>query len=552
MNARVAAVLAALFAQVSCDSLDRRPAFRRSSDASPRNGGRLRIATKDQIRTLDPAISYDEVSTYAVHALFDTLVDYSPAVRGDETSGLTIEPHLAAAWTVSSDGREYRFALRAGVAYADGTPIVAGDFVYSLERVLRTADSPFGAFLIDVDGAQAVLDHNRDHCTGITAPSDRELVIHLHRPNAAFLHVLTMSFTTPQRADHVAAAGEQLRRQPLGQGPFTLERWDEGRRLVLRRNPHYWDAAHIYLDAIELVENVPRDIEFLMFERGELDSAERPAAPDYLWLLSRPDWSPYIQQRAGMNAYGSRMNVRREPFHDRRVRQALNYALNKQHSVKLLSGTAVASHGILPPGMFGRDDQLAPYPHDPARARTLLAQAGYPNGFDIDYVVMNDDEAERLATSLQSDFAEVGVRVHIQPLSFATYGTAIGSVDGPAFSKATWTADYPDPTNFLDANFHSRMIANENSTNNSFYANPTLDALLDAARSESDTAARAAMYRQAERILYDDAPWIWDYHQLMTEVVAPYVHNYALHPMWLRDYRAAWLDGNSELRPVSE
>jgi len=303
--------------------------------------------------------------------------------------------------------------------------------------------------------------------------------------------VMTMSFATPQRADHVAAAGDQLRREPLGTGPFVLASWDEGEHLVLRRNPHYWDPERVHLDAIDLFENIPRDTQFLMFERGELDTAERLSSPDYLWVIDQPDWAPYVHRRAVMNAYGSRMNVRVKPFDDRRVRQALNYALDKAHSIKLLNGAAVPSHGLLPPGMFGRDDTLAPYPHDPAKARALLAEAGYPNGFDVDYVVMNDEEAEKLAGSLQRDLAAVGVRVHITLMSFATYVTAIGKPDGPPFSKATWVGDFPDPTNFLDARFHSRMIANENSNNDSFYANPELDALLDAARGETDLVKRA-------------------------------------------------------------
>ncbi len=533
---------------VACNAGDRGPKWRPAGHATPRDGGSLRFATKDQVRTLDPTIEYEEVSSYAAHALFDTLVDYDGATAADP---LRVVPELAARWSISPDGLEYRFALRDGITYSDGTPIVAGDFAYSLERALTTADSPFGAFLANVEGAADVLAGKAHHCAGIAAPDPRELVLRLVKPDAAFLFVLTMSFATPQRAAHVAEAGEQLRRQPLGSGPFVLDRWDEGERLVMRKNPRYWDASRVHLDTIVLYENIPRDTQFLMFERGELDTAERLAAPDYLWVIDQPDWAPYVQQRAVMNAFGSRMNVRKKPFDDRRVRQALNYALDKDHSLKLLNGAAVPSHGILPPGLFGRDDTLAPYPHDPAKARALLAEAGYPNGFDTDYVVMNDDEAERLASSLQGDLAEVGVRVHISLMSFSTYVTAIGKADGPPFSKSTWVGDYPDPTNFLDARFHSRMIADENSNNDSFYSNPELDALLDAARGETDPTKRAAMYHRAERILYDDAPWIWDYHQMMTEVVQPYVRGYALHPVWLRDYSSAWLDVGDDGKPVA-
>jgi len=250
-----------------------------------------------------------------------------------------------------------------------------------------------------------------------------------------------------------------------------------------------------------------------MFERGELEAAERLSAPDLLWILDEPAWRPHLHRRAMPNAFGSRMNVRKKPFDDRRVRVALNYALDKHHVQKLLAGTAIPAHGVLAPGLAGRDDAIAPYPHDPAKARALLAEAGYPDGFDVDYLTTNDDDAQKLAASLQGDLGDVGVRVHVAITTQEAWATAIGKPDGPAFSLATWTADFPDPSNFIDALFASRMIADADSTNSAFYASPELDALLDRARGETDDVARAALYRRAERIVFDDAPWLFGYHQ---------------------------------------
>jgi ABC-type transport system substrate-binding protein len=492
---------------VACN-VDRGPHF------LPRDASTLRFTTKDELRTLDPAIAYDDLSTWITHALYDTLVDYAPG-------STQLIPRLAERWEISPDGRRYHFWLRAGIAYADGRPIVAADFKTSLARTLARQDSPFVQYV-------AAIDH-------IDVISDRELEITLKQPDATFLYVLAMTFATPLRADYTG----DLRTAPLASGPYMLERWDEGQRIVLRKNPHYFDPTRAGVPRIEMLENIPRDTQFLMFEKGEIDAAERLDAADYLWLLEQPAWQPYIHVVPQMNVYGIRMNVRVKPFDDRRVRQALNYALDKQHTVKLLNGAAVPSHGMLPPGMLGRDDSLAPYPHDPAKARALLAEAGYPHGFDVDFVTINDEEAETTAASIQADFAEVGVRVHISILSLPAYMTAIARPDGPPFSLATWAADYPDPTNFLDARFHSRTIG---SSNDSYYANPELDALLDAARVETDPARRVAMYHRAERILYDDAPWVWNYHREMTEVDQPYLQNYTPHPVWGRDYTSARLE----------
>jgi ABC-type transport system substrate-binding protein len=530
-------------AAAACGPADRGPRFRAAGSPTPRAGGTLRFAVASHLSTLDPTIAYDEFSSFVLRPLFDTLVDLSP-------DGTAIIPRLAERWQVSPDGLVYTFELRRGIAFRDGTPITAAHVKLGLERALTTADSPFTSFLGDIAGAADVVEGKAPACAGITADGDHRLVITLARRNPTLLQILAMPFATPQRAEHIARAGDQLRRLPDATGPFELASWDEGNRLVLRRNPHYFDPARAHLDAIVMLENVPRDTQFQLFERGELDSAEQLAAPDYLFVMTEPAWQPHLHRTVVLNAFGSRMDVGKKPFDDRRVRQALNYALDKSHTARLLNGTSVAAHGILPPGMLGRDPELAPYPRDVARARALLAEAGYPDGIDVEYVTARDEEREKVAASLQSDLAEAGVRVRIVLLSWSTYLTAVGQRSGPAFSYTSWIADFPDPANFLEPRFHSRAIKPTGSTNDSFYANPELDALLDAARQELDPERRAAMYRRAERILYDDAPWIWDYHRLTTEVTQPYVRGYQPHRIWLRDYTSAWLDVGPDGAPV--
>jgi ABC-type transport system substrate-binding protein len=197
---------------------------------------------------------------------------------------------------------------------------------------------------------------------------------------------------------------------------------------------------------------------------------------------------------------------------------------------------------MVPSGVPGRTDTDMLPEHDPNAARALLAEAGYPDGFSTEYVTIKDDNAEKLAQSLQADLAAIGVRMEITLMSWATYLEATGSRDDAPFSLGSWLQDYPDASNFLDVRFHSRMISELNSNNDSFYVNRELDGLLDAARRESDPGKREAMYRRVERILYDDAPWIWEYHPAVMEVVQPYVKNFVLHPVLVRDFRQVWLD----------
>jgi len=523
-------------------SRDRAPRWRAAGSPTPRDGGTLHLAAAGSITTLDPAIQYDEISTYVLHAIVDGLVGYD--------RGTQLIPRLAERWEISADGLTYRFTLRAGLQYGDGTPIVAADFERAFEHVLATPDSPYGSHLAGIVGAQAVLDGKATDCTGIAAPDPRTLVLQLTAPNAAMLAELAMPWAAPITAAQAGLDADRRRRQPLASGPYEVVDWDEGRRIELRRRAHYHDPARQHLDGIVMLENVSRDLQFMMFERGELDAAQPLTASDQRWLEQQPAWVPYLHKRALMNAFGSRMNTQVKPFDDRRVRQALNYAVDKDRIAKLLIDTAIPAHGVLAPGAFGRDDALLPYPHDPAKARALLREAGYPEGFAVTYVTLADEEAEKLAVSLQHDLAEVGVRIEIQTITFSAYADAISKPSGPAFSVVTWAGDFADPVSLLDPLFHSRFIADENATNFSFYRNPELDGLLDDARGELDRDRRAAMYRRAEGIVHDDAPWIFGYHQLAIEVVQPYVRDYEPHPIWIRDVTTAWLDVGPDGTPV--
>jgi len=537
-------LLALALALLACDARDRGPRFRPAGAASPQAGGTLRLSAKDAVRTLDPAYAYDDITGWPLHAMLDTLVGYKPG-------STQLEAQLAERWDRSSDGRTYRFWLREGLRYADGAPIVAADFKHAFERVLSLADSPYQSFLQDIDGAVDLIEHRATACRGIRALGEGELEIQLARPNAAFLYILAAKIAAPLPAAHEAAAGDQLRRRPAASGPYRLAAWSEGERLVLERNPYYRDPSRQRPERIVMLENVPRDVQFLMFERGELELAERLSAADLAWLRDRADWAPYVQGQAMMTAYGARMDVRRRPFDDRRVRQALNYAVNKDYTTTLLARTTTPSHGILPPGMPGRDDALRPYPCDPARARALLAEAGYGAGLVLDYTTIPDEEAAKVTASMQADLAAIGVTLRVSVMAWPTYLTQVGKAEGGLpFSYTGWIADFPDPGAFLDPKFHSGRISAEGSANDSFYRSAELDGVLDAARTELDEQRRAELYRRAERILYDDAPWIWNYHQLMTEVSQPYVRGYTLHPVWLRDLTTAWLDLGPDGEPV--
>ena len=196
----IRAIAASALLLIACDAPSTAPRFRAAGGTTPMRGGTLRFATYQQVRTLDPAFSYDEISTYAVHMLYDTLIGYEEATPDRPGSGLALEPHLASSWTVSEDGRTYRFTLRPGITFSDGQPVVAGDFEYAMERVLRTPESPYGPLLGEVEGAQDVIDGKSTDCTGIFTDGDQHVVVRLRRPYAAFIRPARLSSRFTRRS----------------------------------------------------------------------------------------------------------------------------------------------------------------------------------------------------------------------------------------------------------------------------------------------------------------------------------------------------------------
>ncbi|MFH0901271.1 MAG: ABC transporter substrate-binding protein, partial [Pseudomonadota bacterium] len=516
-----------------------------AGNSDPHRGGILVFAINDDVRTLDPAVAYDEFTLYAEHLIYDTLVGYAPATSPNPTA---LVPQLAKSWAVSTDGLRYSFSLRGDAVFWDGQPVLAGDFVYALERILtpETA-SPGAQFYAGIRGARARLEGKARQVTGLRALDPRTLEIELEEPDAAFPLLLAMKFATPLKQSHVEKVGDRLRDTPLGTGPFVLEEWDQGSKLVFRRNPTYHDSSIPLLDGIIMQVMVPRDVAALKFLRGELDLVERILSDDYARFAASPEWAALVIRTPGMNTFAESMNVTRPPFSSRLVRQAFNYALNKEDTIRINGGRAVPSSGILPPSMPGHDRNRLPYPHDPAKARSLLTEAGYGGGFEVVYTTTQDETAQRLAQSIQADLAEVGVRVRIRLLTFPALVTLAGrgEID---FGFTAWTMDFPDARNFIEPKFHSRSIAPENSTNDSFYANAELDRLLDLARREQDERARLALYKRIEDILYDDCPYLWHYHTVQVEIRQPYVMGYTPHPVWVRDYRHTWLDDPRQVR----
>jgi len=510
----------------------------------PRRGGALVLGLAEDVRTLDPAMALDDVSGLVTPLLFGTLLDYAPADAPDPTA---LVPSLARSWSVSADGRAYTFELREDARFSSGEPVLAEDFVYALDRLLSPSmGSPVAQFYAGITGAADRLAGKSDHAEGLCARGPRTLEIRLDRPDPSFPLLVALTASTPLKRRHVDAVGAHIRDTPLGTGPFQLAAYKPGQRMELARNPTYWDPERPYLDRITLEILMPRNAMMPAFLRGDIHLMEGLITDDVLLFAQDPAWAPHVERTPQMRSYTELMNTRRPPFDDRRVRRAFNYAINKEDSVRLSNGRAIVANGFLPPAMPGYDPSRAPYPHAPDEARRLLAEAGHAGGLEVTYTTIRDDLLQKMAQSIQADLAEVGVRVNIEVLTFPAYLNAMSQGE-ISFGFSGWFMDFPDPWDFLEVKYHSRMI--EGGTNETFYSNPEVDRLLDAARRELDHEKRVALYRRAERIIYDDCPSVFHYFPVALDVHQPYLRAAKRHPVRGLFLRDAWLDEPHERAP---
>lgn len=498
---------------------------------TPASGDRnvLHLALQDEPHTLDPAVGYDIPSWVVEHQLFAELVTFDAHGR--------VVPELASGWDVRDGGRRYIFHLRPDLRFSDGSPLTAHDVVYSFDRQFWPATRGTGtAFYADVVGTDAALAGKTREVTGVRAVGRDSVAFTLNRPEPAFLSELALLFT----AVIPAGRGEQpgFDRHPIGAGPFRLSAWLAGQRLVLSRNPCYYRKGLPHLDGIRFDLGIGEQLATIRFERGKLDllGYDRPlSSADFLEFWVDPRFRTRFLTAPDNSVYYVGMNTEMAPFTDVRVREAVAMAIDRQRLLKLVNGRGVVAQGILPPEVPGFSPALRGYPYDPARARALLAAAGYPHGFSTTYWCSSNGTVVKLAQAIQQDLGQVGIRITLKPLSFASYLDGITREHTAPMFSGNWSQDYPDPSDFLPPMFESSQIHPVNSVNATFFRDSEVDALLEKADGELDPVLRLALYRQAERRIVALAPVVPLYHPVRYALVQPRVHGFVLNPVWALD-----------------
>lgn len=497
----------------------------------PPNAKVLRLATLDDVPTLDPAAGYDTASWTYEQMIFDTLVRYSDA-------GVDLVPDLAETWEATPDARTFTFHLRRDASFTNGRRVTSADFKYAIERVLRPATRSKGIeYYRAIVGAADFSAGRAAAVGGVATPDPWTIVFQLAAPDPIFVHKLAMPFAAAVPREVVEQWGDDFSRHVVGSGPFKLREWLSGQRLVLVRNPHYFKAGEPRLDAIIDQIGVDDELQWLKFEAGEIDVSAIPPA-EFPYVMKTPSWRALTLNIVTLSTEYLGMNCRMKPFDDVRVRRAFNYAIRKPKLTAILNGRGVVARGVLPPGLPGYDPAVAGYPYDPAKARALLEAAGVGANF-APVLWLRADQSEIIhGESIQQDLALVGVHVVLKPVAWPPLLEAVRQPGTVELVSLGWEADFPDPQNFLDVLFARNQWGSNNDT---FYTNPRVEALLAAAAPVSDLPRRYELYAAAQRVIMADAPWVVLYHPVTYVIRQPWVHDYVLNPMRPTRLEQVWI-----------
>lgn len=472
----------------------------------PTPGGNMIVTYKDDVATLDPAIGYDWQNWSMIKSVFDGLMDYEPGTT-------TLRPGLAESYEISEDGLTYTFHLRPGVKFHNGREMTAEDVVWSINRVVNPAtQSPGQGFFAMIEGFDAAAAGEAEGLSGISAPDAATVVFRLSRPDATFLHVMALNFSYVVPKEAVEAAGADFGKQPVGTGAFRLTEWTLGQRLVFEKNPDYWIPGVPYLDSFTVEVGQEPVVALLRAQNGEVDVPGDGIPPaKFVEVMSDPAQAALVVEGGQLHTGYVTMNVTQAPFDKVEVRRAVNMAINKERIVQVINGRAVPATQPLPPSMPGYTADYAGYPHDVEGAKALLAEAGFPEGFETDLYVMNTDPNPRIAQAIQQDLKAIGITANIRSLAQANVIEAGGAGTAPMIWSGgmAWIADFPDPSNFYGPILGCGGAV-EGGWNWAKYCNADLDALAAQADSIVDPARadeRLKLWSDVYMGVMEDAPW---------------------------------------------
>jgi ABC-type transport system substrate-binding protein len=505
-----------------------------SASGTPVHGGTMQVAFQSDPDTFDPQVCYDATCWDNMQMLFDRLYDYQGATTNLEAEAAASMP------VISGGGKVYTIAIRKGMTFDNGKPVTAADFVYTFSRICNPATkSPVVSFWDVVAGCAAFAKNPTGSVSGIKALSTDSLQITLTQPDAAFKYVLAM----PHASVIPAGSGAQQALHPLGSGPFEMASYTPGQSIILKANPNYWNKSLPYVTGVDEKLGVSPEVQLLELEKGQIDLMGDPLPnSDYLTVVGNKSLTSQIHQRQSLDTYYLTLNTQVKPFNNPLVREAVSYAINRSFLLKLVNGQGSPATGFIPPGVKGYTSQNLVNPLNVAKAKSLLAQAGYPNGFSTTLYSWNTQPWTNLDPAIQQQLAAIGITVNVRPIQESTFFTLAATPGKAPMTLTFWVADYPDGSDFFNA-LLSCGADIPGGQDYSFYCNKSVDSDVNAGL--ADPANAATDYVQAAKTMLADNPIVPLYFGTTTEVSGANVGGFFPNPIWDWEMDNYWLTKSS-------
>ena len=452
--------------------------------------------------------------------VYDGLVRYKDGT-------LEVEPALAESWEISEDGKTYTFKLREGVKFHDGSDFNAEAVKFNFDRMLKE-DHPF------YDTGPFPLSFNFASVEAVNAIDAQTVEFKLKEPFAPFLSNLAYPTGLIVSPAAVEQHGKDFGRNPSGTGPFKFVEWQSNQRVVIERNPDYWDGA-ASLEAVVFRPITDANTRVAEMMAGGIDvMVEVP--PDNLATF-KDDANFAVSEQAGPHVWFTILNTKAGPFADKKVRQAANYAVNKETLVNdVLQGAATVAAGPIPPAFNWVESAVEPYPYDPEKAKALLAEAGVESPELTFYVTEGGSgmlDPINMGAAIQADLQAVGFNVKIETYEWNTFlGRVNPGLEGKAdMAEMAWMTNDPDTVPYLT--LRTDAMPDKGGFNSGYYSNPDVDELLEKARTSTDQAERGKLYGEVQQIVHEDAPWLFVANWKQNVVTTAAVQGLKLQPSFL-------------------